>query len=246
MFFLSLLTGCFGSGPAGIWFIEVAYDAEAGLDCVDTITENFTDGYAPSDTEVEGGEWTEDETTTGSDSAMFVQIETTAPGEAILVIGNSVYPGTWSSKTWTFEWAEERGTQSSATHRSGYTFTESTARTSTVTLQMVPDGADNATGTIDSNTVDETAWTESDEWNDTLSEQIGTTGQMPSDLYLVYDDRDRQAPQSNTFDVVDCDDVTCRLTVDSTCAGTNDFTAMRTDYADEDAYGHLGNVAAGG
>ncbi len=55
----------------------------------------------------------------------------------------------------------------------------------------------------------------------------------------MYEDQDDEYAQYNDWEEDDCDGDNCRLSTTTTCAGTNTFTASKTDYQDEDAYAHL-------
>jgi hypothetical protein len=236
---LALLAGCSPSGPAGIWLIQVKYDADAGVECATNIEENFTDGYVPGDDSAPTeSEWTYEQSTTGSDSLLFAQIETTAAGEGVLLIGGDVLPGTAAGGAWSFAWTDESGTEDAAEHESGYRYTERTGSASEIAIELTLTG-ETASGVLVASSDESMRWTETDEYGDGAENYVGTSGQMPSDEYLVYNERGDEYSQQNGYEDDDCEGSTCELTVTSSCEGTNTFTATRTDYQDEDAYSYL-------
>ncbi len=118
---MALLTGCSGGAadPSGIWLIQVAYDADAGVACDSSLSENFEEGYVPEEEEEEEGEWTFEQSVTGSDSLMFVQVETSTPDAGVLIMGGEVLPGTFDGTTWTFAWTDSAGTEDRTEHEDG-------------------------------------------------------------------------------------------------------------------------------
>lgn len=238
IFALPLLAAC--SNPAGIWLVQMAYDETAGVECEEDFSENFTDGYVPGDdTEPVDSEWTYEQSTTGSDTLGFAQIETTAAGQGVFIMGGDVLPGTLEKGVWTFSWTEDTGSEDSEEHEEGYRFTTFDATSSEIKVTLTFDGMDIATGEIKASMVDEEGWSESDEWGDEVAGYIGGTGQIPSSSYLVYDDGGDEYTQYNAMEDDDCDGDECSIRITTTCSGKNTFTATRTDFVDEDAYAHL-------
>ncbi|MES2644971.1 MAG: hypothetical protein V4850_36125 [Myxococcota bacterium] len=233
---LALMTGC--SSPSGIWLVRVAYDADAGVECESNITENFTDGHVPDADEPDNdSEWTYEQSTTGSDTLLFAQIETTAPNQAVLVWGGEVLPGEWDGETWSFSWADTSGNEERSEHEDGYRFIESDEDTSEALVTLTFGKGGTASGNLTASSLLSSSWVESDEWDE--DDIGGSSGAIPSSTYLVYDEDGDEYTQYNRADEQECDDDDCRLTVATECSGTNTFSATRTDFQDEDAYAHL-------
>ncbi|MDP2308165.1 MAG: hypothetical protein Q8P18_19250 [Pseudomonadota bacterium] len=237
---LALLTGCIGSDPSAIYLIRVIYDADAGVECEGQISENFSDGYAPeADEPDDDSEWTYEQSSTGSDTLMFAQVETTAPDQAVLIWGGQVLPGDWDGTTWTFSWADTHGDEERADHESGYRFIESTEESAEVVVSLTFGEGGTASGDITASSNNEMSWRESDEWSNDVEDLIGGSGQIPSSSYLVYEDDGDEFAQQNESDEQECDDDDCELSVATVCSGSNTFGATRTDYSEEDAYAYL-------
>lgn len=242
---LPLATAC--SSVSGVWMVVIPYQ-EAAVTCQTSINENYVDGYAPEDgSGPVTGDWTFTEDYVGSDALMFVQIETTVGGEAVLVMGNQAWPGVKDQGSWLFTWTDGYEDTQTTEHTSGYSFTEASsyASTSSISLSVTGFGGDSATGLITQDEEASEGYVESDEWDDDVRDYIGTTGQTPSSDYLVYDDGGDERPQYNDYDVADCTG-DCQLTVTTTCTGSMDFTAVRTDYSDEDTFQYLMSTTNGG
>ncbi len=239
MFFaLSLLVGCGApADPTGIWMFTFPY-TDAGTECADTLTENFSVGEPPEDdtTGDTTSPWTYTEDATGSDSFLFAQMTTTTPDNGLLVVGGVAFPGTRTKDTWTFQWADASTSSAGMDHDSGYGYSESASTSDSSTITITLAGAE-GTGSTASSYITESAWTESDEWSREAAEDIGGEGQIPSASYLV--DEARGTSVVNEFDRPDCDSMNCTLTLTTTCSGSGSFTATRTDLADEDAYDYM-------
>lgn len=225
---LSLLTGC---APSGIWMLTIPYvEGESEEDaCEPTFEENFQDGYerdpAPG---AEDTEWTITEDYRGADSIMFIHTEPTSGGGAVLMIGNSAYPGVSSEGGWTFEWKVDTLSEYDAEHEDGYTYTSMEKSVVTTTIEFMLPLFGDATGTVGGSAHSESEWTESDEWDPADNDL--QSGQIPSDRYLVYKDAGDIFPQFNTPEEQDCKDSDCIITIVNDCpATTADFTAKKVE-----------------
>lgn len=237
VFFFS---GCLG-GPSGVWMIQYTPTETDEDPCATTGTENFENGAFPEEEvgTVEG-DWVYTETQTYSDVLLFVQIETSASGEAVLLMGTSAYPGTSDGGVWTFAWDATESETSSAAHADGYLYSESASATLSTSFRIEPKG-DTASGSVTSSGSQEVVYTESDEWDPDQNDVYD--GQIPSDAYLENEDG---PPPRNAPDEDDCTGDTCQIAVATECSGSQSFTATRTDYADEDAYDYLMGAGQGG
>lgn len=239
IFLLPLLTGClFGADPTGIWEFYFPYQEDSET-CTDSTDENFSDGVVPSE---DGGpvdsDWNYEEEYTGSDTFLFAQMTTTTPDNAMLVMGSVAYPGTRDGKVWTFEWTDASTTYDSDEHDSGYRFTTTTETESSTTIVLTMAG-DEAEGEVEGSGRASTAYTESDQWNAEVEDELGGYGQIPSSTYLVDTSTNDNDPQLNYVDEEDCNDDPCKITLTTTCSGSDTFTATRTDLSDEDAYHYM-------
>lgn len=235
---LLALTAC--APVSGIWMVTWPHDDEA-ITCETTIEENFLDGYVPGDPgEPVDQDWQYAEDYVGADTLSFFQVETTAGGDAVLVIGSAAYPGTRSGGEWVFEWEAAETSTSTATHESGYAFRESSSTSSTlrVTLDRAGLFGGKADGRLLVQNVSTLAWTEDDEWDEDLAMEIGSSGAIPSYQYLVWDDDGDESPLYNEYDVTDCSG-DCELSVTDDCRVDGSFTAVRTHYQHEETWTYL-------
>lgn len=237
LFFVALLplAGCLGNGPDGIWMVQATPVDLSEDACTTTGTENFDHGVFPTDEATTDETWEYTETHVSADVLYFVQIETTGSGEAVLMVGADAYPGVEKDKSWVFAWESTTSDASSATHQSGYTYSESTMTTSSTTFTITPDG-DVAVGNVNGSSVDSATYSETDEWNPDTTDILG--GQIPADAYLVAEN-EGDDPPVNRSGQVDCSGTSCEITATVTCAVEQDFDATLTDYDEEDAYDYL-------
>jgi len=237
---LIALTGCTAGQIEGVWMLLL--DPAPDTECQDVVSHNFVNGV-PLDTEVEDGPdpWTEESSDSRSGSMSFAQITWTGDGEALLVMGGQAYPGSESdSGLWTFDWEGSEETYDSAVHGQGYTYTESVQATSTTALTLTFDKG-TASGALSESSTSLKAWTETDNWNDSL---VGLgVGQIPVGEYLkiVNSFNNTEAPAVNDAIPSDCTNRPCSLTVSSVCDSERAVAATRTGYDDEDAYDLLEN-----
>lgn len=236
----ALLTGC--TDLTGIWLFQIPYQ-ESTAGCDTSVAENFSEGYVPAEGEATVGEWLYTEDYEGTDAIAFGQIETYGKDQAILVLGTAVYPGTKDGKSWIFEWVNDETSQTKEEHYQGaavdygYLAEETSVSTTTYTFDM--EGKKQATVKIESTGTSTVHWFESDEWPDEVAAEIGSSGQIPSYSYLVYDDAGDSYSQYNDYDVDDCQGNVCEILVETTCSDDGEFIAYKTDYNEEDYYEHM-------
>ena len=231
-----LLVGC-NAGDSGIWILELPYtDA---TECEDVLTHNFTNGYVEEE-ETDDAVWIVEESETLSPRLLTVQVEDYGDGNALLLIGNVMYPGVAGTNGWVFSWTGSTDSNSTQTHEAGYTYTTNNVATSEEKITLVVSG-DTATGSWSSNANSDRSWSESDTWD---GPGVGSfTGSIPSSQYLVHDYYEKKtliegAPLSNSFEEADCSG-DCELQITSSCAGSTDFSANRADFEDESVYEYL-------
>lgn len=241
---LPLLAACGNKNdPSGIWLLTIPYE-EDSADCDPDYDENFNDGQWPDEEVEEDSEWTYTDEASYGDTLMFAQVETSAPDQAVMVLGSVILPGAWmpNKKMWEFNWAEVSNYEEGEEHDSGYEYSVRSNSQSkmTLTLNLLED--QNAKGEFTSTVVDGTYYSESDEWSS--RDTNVSYGSIPADSYLE--------PVEDAFYVEngpeqdDCDGDTCRLSWSTECASSGQYTAVRTDYVDEDAYEHLQDLSQGG
>jgi hypothetical protein len=222
------LAGC---APSGIFMLNIPY-AAGTTTCTTTVDENFSDGFYP---DAEDGSsdspWTEETEYTGADSIAFVHISPTSGGGAVLTMGDSAFPGVAEGDGWTFTWDQHTSSSDTRTHEDGYTYSESTDNTSSISIHVTQAPFADLAGTISVNSVDIAAWTEKDKWDE--ADTDFSTGMIPSGDYLYYKDNGDLVQQYNLSDEKDCKDSTCELTVTRTCAGdAESFTAKQVSGED--------------
>ena len=236
----TLLILCLGckTDPAGIWLLTLEPD-ENGIDCTETLTENFTYGYEPGETT--GAEWTTEESSTYPTELAFIEILETTDQQAVLVWGSEAWPGQWNTSYWEFTWSESSESSNSQTHIAGYSYASTGSETTEDIVDFTIDG-DTASGELSSTSSAQIVWEEADIWSDQLASEIGQTGSIPSSTYLVelVPKSGGETAVSNSYASADCDAELCRIQLDSTCTQLWSFTAMRTQSELESGYAHLG------
>ncbi len=234
------LPGC-APDPSGIWFITTAFQDEEPV-CTTELSENFTLAYPPAPV-AEAVEWLSSESRDGNDTLSFFQIETTAEGEAVLLIGNATYPGEGSEDAWTFTWDDSDRSSTSDEHISGYFFAADAQTSSETKLTFTfGDDDDHASGKVTLETSAVSTWQESDTWTEDVSTALGSTfGQIPAGTYLVTEDAalGTEVPAANDYLLDDCDGDYCQMGTQTSCSSSQSYTAVLTDYEDESAYLYL-------
>jgi len=224
---LLLLGAC---TPSGVYMITVPY-VEGSIECDTTLDENFVDGFSPDPSDGGSSDWTYTETYTGADSVGFFHIAPTSGGTAVLTWGDSAFPGVAEGDGWTFTWAEDTQGSDTAEHKSGYSYTESFHSVTTTTFHITQPPFADIAGTVSGSSTSTREYTESDKWDE--GETSIYDGQIPSDQYLVYKESGDLYPQANDFDVKDCKDSDCTITLSDSCTqAATDFTAKQVSGED--------------
>ena len=248
---LSLLGAC-GGGIDGIWMLYIPATDVGESECEETLTHNFSNGYTLEEEDDDFSPWTSESESTQSDGLNFVQIVQSGGKEAVLISGSDAYPGTKEAGVWVFEWEGSEDTTNDMTHELGYAYAEDSNSSSTYTLSLTLKGG-NATGSITSASSSVADYTESDRWGEQTAPVVESVGQIPSEMYLVYDGFDfdkktgEQTPFTarqlqNTRDSYECTADPCELSVSSSCSSDSDVTGTRTGFADDDAYDYMSSV----
>ena len=231
-----MLTGC---APAGIWMLTIPYveGDQSGEDpCDYSFDENFQDGYQPDgDPGSDDSAWTITETYRGADSIMFIHTEPVSGGGAVLIIGNTAFPGTASEGGWTFQWDVDTLSEYDAEHEDGYEYTSMESSKVTTTIDFLLPMFGDATGTVGGSSHSEAKWTETDEWDPKDNDL--SSGQIPSALYLVYKENGDTFPQYNDPATEDCKESVCYIESVTDCpASESSFTAKHVDAAESNTY----------
>lgn len=218
------VAGC--SSMDGVWVLEVSPGDWSNV--TETVEHNFTDASVRQ----EDTNWTLTEESGGSPGVAFAQIlKGYGEDDQILVVGDRVYFGNKDGGIWDFVWVSEEDATGSATHTSGYSYTESGDGTFTETLSLDLSGGD-GTGTFTLDAQYTQAFTETDIWSET--ETGFTRGNLPSREYLEYSEGGQV---DNDFDDSDCADATCTLTLTNTATYSASVVLFSTDLDSEDFEG---------
>ncbi len=230
----ALMFGCKDNGKEQLWFFTASPASEPVANL--SVSHNFTDGSVPDD--FDSADWIIADDQLTSD-AMFtgqlVEIEGDEAHGALLIIGGEVFPGVEDAEGgWIFSWEGFDNNQSVESHESGYSFTTRFDGTVSTTITWSIDKKTKiASGEIVTSSDDTTAWTESDMFDAAV---VGIYPQIPSWAYLI---DDMGYPIENAPGVSNCSTEPCSLELISTSAQNMTFTAVQTDYSDEDVYGSV-------
>jgi hypothetical protein len=231
--FLILGSAC-SSDPTGIWLVTLTPDAE-GVQCSETITENFIRGHEPDESTSES--WTTEESQSFAQELAFVEILETLDQESVLVWGDEAWPGVWNAAYWEFTWSDNTDESSSLTHEGGYSYSQSGSESTVDTIDWTTD-KDTALGELLTTSTIQTVWEESDIWNESVASEIGQTGSIPAASFLVelLPGAETETAVSNAYSSPECESNPCRIQLDSTCTQLWTFTAVRTQPPSESGY----------
>lgn len=235
---LILLAACGADDPTGIWLFQSPL-SEVESTCDTTHGENYVYGQWPEDDDGSiQSDWTYTEENSFGDELAFAQIETMGKDEAIILLGDTVVPGTWdkNNQQWVFTWADEQSSEDGEAHSAGYSFLLEEQSSATLELRFGVIEPGYARGQISNSSVGRTTWTETDVWD---AATVGVSySQIPSTTYLEGTDESvtsvDNAPTSS-----DCEDSECNLWFQTTCAQDDDFTATLTGYEEDGTFDYL-------
>ena len=224
------------SGIDGIWLVWIPFSSAD--DCSDEISHNFSLAYTQDDEDL--GAWNSDSTEERSGALTAVQITSLGDGEAAMIVGSEIFPGTETEGVWLFSWSGSDATNTSTSHDLGYSYLETSSSSSEITMELTFTG-DTAVGTWSESSFSVESWTESDTWSKEVG--IGSIGQMPVGNWLVYDDMTGKppqigVPQNNQSSLTECTG-DCFLEVSTTCTSSFEVEVSRTGFEDAEAYEHL-------
>jgi hypothetical protein len=233
------LAGCADNPREQVWV--VTFEAPQGEpDLIQQVTHNFTSGSLPDGTA--DADWVISDTSVTSGSivtAQFVELDGDEGHDGFLVLADRVYLGVENEDgSWTFGWDNFENTVSTETHESGYQFESAVQGTFTTQITWSVDKKTRvASGTVSSSVDSSLTWSESDVFDlidyDTYTYSYGN---IPAWMYLVDADG---IPIFNGGAESDCTADPCTLTYSESQTQDIGFTAVQTDYVDEDVYGAL-------
>ena len=227
----ALLAGCSQNKHESVWIIT-ASPADDPI-TLTVVTHNFTDASVP-DT-FDPADWVVTDETLTSDAiftAQFVELDGDETHGALLIIGASVYPGVEGEDGgWSFTWADFDNSEDNESHTSGYSFGTRSDGTVTTTITWLEDEKTKiASGTVSQSSDNTTIWTETDNFDPVAT---GIYPQIPAGSYLV---DDLGYPVQNAPAADDCTTDPCTLQVSDTMSIDFAFTAVQTEYGDEDVF----------
>ncbi len=225
-----LLSGC--SAFSGLWLFEFETPSDDNEECTDSVGHNFTGATVVDDDGT--GSYTSERTTVYSNSLVFGRLQGNGGGQATLVLADEVYPGTdMGDGRWVFQWIGTAVITQLDSHELGYDYSEDRDAETTETLTLTFAG-DTVTGDVESQAVSFRDYSESDQWNEDVALDVGDRGQIPSNVYLEVDNKGMMNPAFNEWDVSECSDANCTLTVDSDCTTSWSVTGYRTNFGEDD------------
>jgi hypothetical protein len=227
----ALVAGCADNPREQVWFITAQPASAPDLNT--GVTHNFINASEPD--VLDSADWIVTEDVETSDSiftAQFVELDGDETYGALLIVDGAVFPGIEDDDGgWTFSWEAFDNTENNEAHEAGYTFSTRFDGTASTTITWSVDKKSKiASGSIEFASEDTTIWTESDVFDTVL---IGVYPQIPVWNYLV---DPMGYPVQNAPGASDCATNPCLLQVSVTMSQSMTFTAVQTEYSDEDVY----------
>ena len=222
---LAALSGCSQFENKGIFYVNMP--VLENFECDTTITENIVDSDAPVG-DAPTTEWTFDNESTRTPSALFMQVFSDRNGAAIVQIGNDTYLGTDEKGVIKVSW--EGSTDDSYTETNSgasYTYTENEESTSRVEITLTENkDTKGYTGNWQINSDTTLHFVETDRW---IPGDVGfNDGSINTAIFL-----NLEGTGSNSAEQDDCDSDPCVIDKVETCAGSVGFSAIETDLPDE-------------
>jgi len=226
----ALLTGCSQNNKEQVWFITAEASDDPVVDVL--VTHNFTSGVMMDGFDTD---WVVTDEVSTSDSlfvAQFVELDGDEEFGALLIIDGVAYPGVEDDDGgWEFTWEAFDNSQDNEVHDAGYFFNTLFDGSSETTISWSVDKKTKiASGSIEMSSNETTIWTESDNFDQAI---VGIYPQIPIFNYLI---DEYGYPIENAPGADDCTTDPCTLQSVETLSLEFDFTAVQTDYADEDVF----------
>ncbi|MCP4807008.1 MAG: hypothetical protein GY913_26830 [Proteobacteria bacterium] len=219
----SLLVAC-AQNPEGVWLFHISETPDDAA-CGTVVSHNFVGAGLPAQA-LDEDEWELADSVTWSEAELFGLVSATDTGWVLLLDGG-IYEASAEDESLVFVEEREELSDANAQHPSGYVFEASMAKTAVRSVSL----DEGATWDVDSS--DERSWAESDSWSEDIG--IGANGEAPVGDYLVVDDgAGGEMAANNGFDVVDCADEPCQLSVSTVCSQSWVVRATKTDLSAED------------
>ncbi len=197
-----------------VWRIQYA-PAELELEHT-TYASNFSE-FTPwdsEDLESEPSEWMTEASSSGSDGLAYLTIQVDAEGVAFVTYDATAYVGTYVDGVLEVEWDWWTTYTESANHESGYTYSAASTEGLKQAFSFTIDGEHGA-GTIRYVEYDESALTQSDEFEDEMSS---------SNIWISESDGNRLINEGNADD---CEGEVCSTEVVSETLWASEATAER-------------------
>ncbi|MSQ03137.1 MAG: hypothetical protein EXR71_14820 [Myxococcales bacterium] len=234
LFLPLLLTGC-ATTPWGTWAFTLAVTAPVGDECATEITHNVTGAHPALVATTTDESWTATADESASSQLFFGRIDEYGQG-SMLIVGTEALPGTHNEDgSWTFGWTGEESTDATATHASGYDFSQHTETSQSLRIKGTFNN-ETFTGSYLPNSQSLSSWGESDTWADEAAVYVGDNGEAPIGAYLFLTDAaGAEVPANNGRAVYDCDTQGCTLTVEATCTYAYEISGQLTEFTADDA-----------
>jgi len=226
--------GCANNNPKEqVWIVTATAPTDAPV-LIEEVTHNFADGRLPD--AIDTSEWTVTEQTLTSDGIFTVQIVEIDGDEehgAVMIVDDLVYPGIESDDgSWTFSWDNFDNITERQVHESGYLFEFVSQGTIATSITWSVDKKTKvASGSISTSIDNALTWNESDLFD---IAEVGIYPQIPAWSFLV-DTAGypiQNGPASN-----ECTADPCTIRYSATQTVALSFTAVETEYSDEDVFG---------
>lgn len=224
---LALVLGACSNNGGDVVLLYISSMNE--VDCQGTIEENFEEANAPEPPESDP-DWSWTWTGESSDQLVYASIADGEKDKAYLTIFGQVVPGTRDGKTYTFTWTEVDNWGEVLEYKpSTYRFSEQYVDERTIEFTFERDKETKGlTGHMKITTVEESTWTETDQWDLEEHPDLPVAGRINlwSMMYL------EGAGYTNQWETPECEGDDCVLSVKETCAGSTPVRAEWVDYSD--------------
>lgn len=226
----SVLSAC--GGKPNVWLVEVNTAKGDGWVCEDTLSETIVGGLYDGRGTDGGSPFEVTSSTEGSNFLFYVKVLDLGDDTGSLNSGDLLLTGTKTDEGWNFGWTDRSAGDTSISHSGGYSYRTSYLEEYTTKLNLRFDSSTEATGTFSVSRLNTRSEAESDEWGDSVADDLGRTGNM----YWYDEGRDWVQNRGNN---ADCEGGTCEITESSGCAASAPLTARRTRLKNDDDFSSL-------
>lgn len=224
---LALLLGACSNNEGEVVLLYIG--SMQDMDCAGSIEENFEEADAPEPPE-QDPDWSWTWTSDVSDQLVYASIADGEKDKAYLTIFGQVIPGTRDGKSYHFAWTQvDNWGEVVEFEPSTYRFSEQYVDERTVEMTFERDKETKGLiGHMKVTTVEESTWTETDQWDWEEHPELPFTGRINnwSSMYL------NGAAYTNEWETPECDGDDCMLAVKETCSGSTDVRGEWVGYSD--------------